>query len=106
MKKTQLLSFFNLLALAGNIAVAYMTQFGLINEQNVGQVSAAYNSLLTPAGITFGIWGVIYTGVLISCIYHLLMSAKHDETHHANMFVQTMGPWFILNNLGAVAWLF
>ena len=48
MKKIRLLAFFNLLALAIHIAVAYMTQSGLINEKNAGQVSDRYNSLFTP----------------------------------------------------------
>src|SRR5688572_5017618 len=105
MKKIRLFAFFNLLALAIHIAVAYMTQSGLINEKNAGQVSDRYNSLFTPAEITFSIWGVIYTCLLFSCIYHLLMSSRHGENHHANACVQKIGPWFMLNNLGAVAWL-
>ena len=105
MKKTQLLAFFNLLALAIHIAVAYMTQSGLINEKNVGQVSDRYNSLFTPADVTFGIWGVIYTGLLFFCIYHFLMASRHATSHHANICIQRIGPWFILNNLGATAWL-
>jgi len=106
MKKTQLLAFFNLLALAIHIAVAYLAQFRLINEKNVGQVSDRYNSLFTPAAVTFGIWGVIYTGLLFSCIYHLLMASRHAGSHHANIWVQKIGPWFILNNFGAIAWVF
>ena len=105
MKKTQLLAFFNLLALAIHIAVAYMTQFRVINEKNAGQVSDRYNSLFTPADVTFGIWGVIYTGLLFFCIYHLLMASRHAKSHHANICVQRIGPWFILNNFGATAWL-
>jgi hypothetical protein len=105
MNKMRLLAFFNLLALAIHIAVAYMTQSGLVTETNVEQISDRYNSLFTPADITFGIWGVVYTGLLLFCIYHFLMSSRHSGAHHANVCVQKMGPWFILNNLGATAWL-
>ena len=105
MKKTQLLAFFNLLALAIHIAVAYLTQFRIINERNARQVSDRYNSLFTPADVTFGIWGVIYTGLLFFCIYHLLMASRHANAHHANICVQRIGPWFILNNFGATAWV-
>ncbi len=106
MKKTQLLSFFNLLALGAHIAVAYLIQLRVITEQNIGEVSELYNSLFTPADITFGAWGLIYTGLLIFCIYHLIMSSRHSEIHYANVYTQRIGPWFILNNLGAIAWLY
>ena len=106
MKKTRLLSFFNLLALAAHIAVAYLTQLRIIGDQNPGDVSELYNSLFTPADATFGIWGLIYTGLLLFCIYHFIMSSRHGEYHYANVCTQRIGPWFVLNNLGAVAWLF
>ena len=106
MKKTQLLSFFNLLALAAQIAVAYLTQLRVVGDQNVGDVSELYNSLLTPANLTFGIWGLIYTGALVFCIYHFVMSLRHSEIHYANVYTLRIGPWFILNNVGAAAWLF
>ncbi len=106
MKKTHLLSLFNLLALGGHIAVAYLTQLKVITEQNVGEVSELYNSLFTPADITFGAWGLIYTSLLIFCIYHFIMASRHSEIHYANVYTQRIGPWFILNNLGAMAWLY
>ena len=106
MKKTQLLSLFNLLSLGVHIAVAYLTQLRVIAEHNVGEVSELYNSLLTPADITFGIWGLIYSGLLLFCIYHLVMSSRHDESHYANVCTRKIGPWFVLNNFGAAAWLF
>lgn len=106
MKKTQLLSFFNLLSLGAHITVAYLTQLRVITGQNVGEVSELYNSLFTPADLTFGVWGLIYTALLIFCIYHFIMSSRHSDIHHANVYTQRIGPWFILNNLGAIAWLF
>ena len=106
MKKTQLLSFFNLLALAAQIAATYLIQLRVISEQNVADVSELYNSLFTPAGLTFGIWGLIYSGLLLFCIYHFIMSARHGEFHHANIYTRRIGPWFILNNFGTIAWLF
>ena len=40
-----------------HVTLSYFTQFKLINEQDVGQVSDTYESIFTPAGITFAIWG-------------------------------------------------
>lgn len=105
MKKTQILSILNFVALVIHVTLSYFTQFKLINQQDVGQVSDAYDSLFTPAGITFAIWGVIYTALLFFCIYHIRMAFKQEETHHANENVLRIGAWFILNNIGAAAWL-
>lgn len=105
MKKTKILSILNFLALVIQVGLAYLTQFKLINEQDAGQVSDVYDSLFTPAGITFAIWGVIYTALLFFCVYHIRMAFKKEATHHANENVHRMGIWFILNNIGAAAWL-
>ena len=105
MKKTQILAFLNLMALIVHVTLSYLIQFKLINEQDVGQVSDAYDSLFTPAPITFAIWGVIYTALLFFCIYHIRMAFKQVHTHPANENVVRMGVWFILNNIGAAAWL-
>ncbi len=105
MKKNQSLSIFNLLALLLHISFSYLTQFKLINTQDVGQVSNKYNSIFTPSGITFAIWGIIYVALLLFCIYYILMSYRHNINHPANVDVSRIGVWFILNNLGAAAWL-
>lgn len=105
MKKTQVLSILNFLALILQVSLSSLTQFKFINEQDVGQVSDAYNSLFTPDGVTFAIWGVIYTALLFFCIYHIRMAFKQDDIHPANESINRMGPWFVLNNIGAAAWL-
>ena len=105
MKKIQALSIFNLCALLLHISFSYLTQFRLINDLDVGQVSNNYNSLFTPAGITFAIWGVIYASLLFFCIYHIAMAYRHAVNHPANEDVRRIGGWFILNNLAAAAWL-
>lgn len=105
MKKIRTLAILNLLALLAHISLSYLTQFRLINEKDVGQVSDNYDSLFTPAGITFAIWGVIYTALLLFCFYHIRMAYKHPDNHVANETTHRIGAWFILNNIGAALWL-
>jgi hypothetical protein len=105
MKKTQILAILNLLALLIHVTLSYSIQFKLINDRDAGQVADIYNSLFTPADITFAIWGVIYTALLFCCIYHIRMAFRQKQTHAANANVNRMGVWFILNNLGAAGWL-
>ena len=105
MRKIQALAIFNLLSLLLHISFSYLTQFKLINTLDVGQVSNKYNSIFTPSGLTFAIWGIIYAALLLFCIYHIVMSYRHNINHPANVDVSRIGVWFILNNLGAAAWL-
>lgn len=105
MKKIQSLSVFNLLALLLHISFSYLTQFKLINTKDVGEVSNNYNSIFTPAAVTFAIWGVIYAALLLFCIYHIVMAYRHNVIHPANVDISRIGVWFILNNLGAAVWL-
>lgn len=42
-----------------------------LNGRNTGEVSDAYPSLFTPAGITFSIWSVIYLLLGLHVLYQL-----------------------------------
>lgn len=65
-----------------------------------GEVSALYESSFTPAGFTFAIWGVIYTGLLLYAAYQAL-PARRDEARLA-----PIGRLFVVNSLLNCAWLF
>lgn len=105
MNKIRALSILNLVALAVHISLSYATQFKLVNTKDVGEISNQYASLFTPAGFTFAIWGLIYVLLIAFCIYHILMAFTKNVLYPANRHVQVIGPWFIVNNLGAAAWL-
>lgn len=98
-------SVLNLLSLILHITLSYLTQVKMINQQDVGQVSDQFPSLFTPAGFTFGIWGIIYAGLLLLCLYHLVKAYKRDPDHPANVDTRRMGPFFFLVNLATSAWL-
>ncbi len=105
MKKLKALSIFNALSLLIHIGVAYLVQAKMVNDLNVGEVSAKYESLFTPAGITFAIWGLIYISLLIMCLYHIVIAYKHDSPHPANTELLRIGSMFILVNIASAAWL-
>ncbi|MET0466321.1 MAG: hypothetical protein ABW007_24395 [Chitinophagaceae bacterium] len=106
MNRIKSLAIFNTLFFLAHVCISYMTQFKLINVSDVGEVSDRYESLFTPAGITFAIWGVIYTALGVFCLYHIIMAFKHDRNHPANIDLANMGGWFIFNNVATAAWLF
>lgn len=105
MIKTRVLAISNLLALLLHITFSYLSQAKVINSVDVGEISDAYDSLFTPAGVTFAIWGVIYTALLFFTVYHLLMAFRKPAEHFANRSVRKISFWFIVNNVAAAAWL-
>jgi hypothetical protein len=105
MKKIKLLAVLNAIVFLVHVVISYSTQFKLINNKDVGEVSNNYSSLFTPAPITFAIWGVIYFSLLCFSVYHLIMAWKRPEEDAANGDIQRIGFWFIINNLATAAWL-
>jgi len=105
MKKVKALAIFNALSLIAQLAVVYMTGAKMINQKNVSEVSARYESLFTPAGISFSIWGIIYITLCILCLYHIVIAYKHDRQHPANTELLQMNGFFMLTNLAAAGWL-
>jgi len=105
MKKIKALAVFNALALIIQLVVTYVIQTKAVFPQDVSEVSAKYESLLTPAGFTFAIWGLIYTLLIILCLYHIVIAYKHEKYHPANKELEKMGSLFIIVNLASAAWL-
>ena len=65
-----------------------------------GEVSALYESYFTPAGFTFAIWGVIYSGLLLYTLYQAF-PARRDEVR-----LLPIGRLFVINCGLNAAWLF
>jgi benzodiazapine receptor len=72
----------------------------LLGGLNTADVSAAFPTLITPAGFTFAIWGVIYLLLGIFIVYQLLPG------HRGDAFNEKIGYLFILSSLFNIAWLF
>lgn len=106
MRKIKGLAVFNAVSLIVHISFAYLTQAKEINKEDVAQISARYESLFTPSGFTFAIWGLIYVTLGIMCLYHIVIAYKHDKFHPANTDLEKMGGLFILVNLCSAAWLY
>lgn len=53
------------------------------DQATTGEVSDRYSHLLTPAGYTFAIWGLIYLASLGLAVYQALPSQHAREVHRA-----------------------
>lgn len=105
MRITRTLAIFNAIALLIHIGFSYLSQSRVLSNNNVGEVSGQYESLFTPAGFTFGIWGIIYISLTAFTIFHIAMAYRHPVNHLPNRQIRRVGVFFILNNLSAAAWL-
>ncbi|NKZ30220.1 tryptophan-rich sensory protein [Facklamia miroungae] len=94
--------------LAGNyisfilsLIVNYLGGTGQINHMSQQAVSNKYLTLITPAGFTFSIWGVIYSLILITLIY--LIFKREDK--RVIRTIQVISPFFILSCILNMAWI-
>lgn len=92
----------NTLTLAAVIIMNLQSGSGAINNKTVGEVSQKYDTLFTPAGYAFSIWGLIYLGLIafVGFQWYLLINKKNLE------IIDKTGPYFILANLANILWLF
>lgn len=105
MTRIKALAIFNALSFIIHLLFTYLIQAKIINNKNVSEISAEYESLFTPEGITFSIWGIIYTLLGLFCLYHIRIAYKHDRTHAGNGELSKIGLWFIIINLASAGWL-
>jgi hypothetical protein len=72
----------------------------VLNGVSSADVSDMYPTLVTPAGFTFAIWGVIYTLLAVFVIYQLLPKNRDKP------FIAQVGMFFGLSSLFNICWLF
>ena len=95
-------SLLNLLVLAIVIWWNYYSNTGNIGGKTMGELSAEYENLFTPAGYAFSIWGIIYLALTAQAIFFLrrAFSSSKDSS-----FLSQIGPYLILTNLLNGVWL-
>lgn len=102
--KTLIIS--NLIAFIGTLVVNTLSNSLPLNGKTPGQLSDLYPNLFVPAGLTFSIWGTIYTWLLVFVIWQTtaLFSAKHLEK--IAPIINKLSWLFVVTCVVNVAWLF
>ncbi|MBF4985075.1 hypothetical protein FNJ87_12275 [Nonlabens mediterrranea] len=107
MKK--LVAILNLISIIFLIAWNGYANTGNYNGKTVGELSAEYNNLFTPASYAFSIWGLIFLMLLVFGIYGVYIAfAKVKQSQHTDYredFLKTTAPWFLLANIFCSAWV-
>jgi hypothetical protein len=102
--KTTLLIIGNLVSIVAVIIVNALASILPLNGMDTGALSDMIPNLFVPAGITFSIWGLIYTFFLIFAGYNIyvLIKKKEEDVEAINR----VGIWFILSSVGNFVWIF
>jgi len=101
MKKT--LQIANIIAFLVTIYFNYASSAGVFNDTTQADMSAEYQTLFTPAGYAFSIWGLIYMLLLGFVIYQsrsLFVKVRNDD------FVIRTGWWFVLSCIANSVWCY
>lgn len=88
----------NLCAFIAMVAINILANALPIANIATSQVSAMYPTLITPAGITFAIWGLIYTLVGVWVISSIFAKVNSGAVE--------IGPYFIIVCALDIAWIF
>ena len=94
----------NDLLCAGMITVNVLANLLPIGGVTTAEVSGAYETLFTPAGYTFAIWGVIYLLLLGFCAYQTYLA--FTPSHPDKELIIGVGPWFALSCAANIGWIF
>lgn len=97
------LALLNLTSVLLVIIVNYISQALSFNETTIGEISARYVNLFTPASYAFAIWGLIFLSLLG---YGLFQVRRVFYSKKESAFIQQTGYWFALANLLNCCWVF
>lgn len=102
------LQLLNIAAFVAMVVVNGLADFVPINGQTTGAISNQYPNLFTPASITFSIWAVIYSLLLLFCFYQgsTLFEIEKRRLDKKEKVVDRIGILFILSCLLNIAWIF
>ena len=101
MKRISLL-FINTITLIFALIMNSLQGSQLFNGTTVGEVSAKYETLFTPAGYAFAIWGVIYLMLIAFVAYQWVAWFKRKEDTE----LKQTGWWFAIGNIANGFWIF
>ena len=90
----------------GVLYINYLANSLPLNGVTTGELSDRYNSLITPAGTAFSIWGIIYLSLIIWLVRIWQGAIKKDITqeNEANKLVIWYPLNCKLNALWLIAW--
>jgi hypothetical protein len=105
MKKNVLIKILVTLAYFAVITVNYLANALPIGGVTTGEASDSFSNLFTPAGVTFSIWGLIYTLLLVYVLYNWGLFGKKPSKKKQKI-LNKVGVLFIVNAIANCCWIF
>lgn len=96
---------YSILNLIGVIAVVFFNYYinsNGVNGNTMASLSAKYNSLFTPAGYAFSIWGVIFLAILAQAIFLVARAFRPEKDQNP---ISQIGLGIFIANMLNIAWL-
>jgi hypothetical protein len=103
MKRLGLL-FFNSISFIITLYLNYLYGSGVGDRKSVGEISNQYDTLITPAGYAFSIWGLIYLLLFGFIIYQWISYFKKQFGKSIDPTFLWLGLSNLLNALWIVVW--
>jgi len=91
----------NIVALISMIFINFLSTLGIIGGIKPDYVSNKYFTILTPAGFSFSIWGIIYLLLILFVGYQIYSTIKKE-----NHIILKSGIWFFLSCVFNISWIF
>lgn len=99
--KTINLILINTITFIITLIMNFLSSTGKISGNTVGEISSNLNSLITPSGYAFSIWGLIYFMLILFVAYQWYEYIKKKESESA----KNSNIWFAISNLANSLWL-
>lgn len=72
---------------------------GAIGGQTIGELANRHASTFLPADYVFGIWSVIYAGLIAFVVFQALPAGRRNDA------VERIDLWWVVNGLLNIAWI-
>lgn len=97
---------FTIVNLIGVIAVIFFNYYFNavgINGNTMRTLSEKYDSLFTPAGYAFSIWGVIFLALLVQAIFLMVRASKPEKDQNP---ISQIGLGIFIANMLNILWVY
>ncbi|MCL4638878.1 MULTISPECIES: hypothetical protein [Olivibacter] len=106
MRYIRQLAIINFISYCFAFLISMLGQTRDIGGYTMGEMSAKYESGITPAAFTFSIWSVIYTALFLMLIVHLIKAFSEQQQFVTNQEVFQIGFSFSINQLAIATWVY
>ncbi|GAA4791572.1 tryptophan-rich sensory protein [Olivibacter ginsenosidimutans] len=106
MRYVKQLAILNLVTFIFAFVLSMLGQTAVVGVYTMAEMSAKYESGITPANFAFSIWPLIYLALAAMLIYHLVQAFKQNETYITNKEIVVIGLMFAINQLAISAWIY